>query len=150
MFDSIRSITKLTPTTKNWPDYDRAVIDDSFFKFRIPIWPLWPYPQAFEFEAFRTTNRWFLQNLKVTLFSCCYFFVRKKILRPQLCYSVLNKSITSTMITKFFVYKTSHYYETKESQILQQWKPPNFIKKSRKKNRLGRHDPKFKFQFYYI
>ena len=52
-------------------------MDDSFFKFRIPIWPLWPYPQAFEFVAFRTPNRQFLQNLKVTLLSCCYFFCLK-------------------------------------------------------------------------
>ena len=31
-------------------------MDKSFYTVRIIFWPLWPYPQAFEFVAFMTQN----------------------------------------------------------------------------------------------
>ena len=70
-YTSIRSITKLTPTTKTWPDYERSMIRKPFYSIRMLFWPLWPYPQAFESVVFMTKNWWYLWNSKVALFLYC-------------------------------------------------------------------------------
>ena len=46
---SIRSITKLTSTTKTWPDYDRSMIYEPFYTVIITpkkneVCPRWPDP----------------------------------------------------------------------------------------------------------
>ena len=68
---SIRSIAKLTSTTKTWPNYDRSLINLFTYNVGMSFCPLWPYPQAFEFVVFMTQNRWYLRNSNVALFSYC-------------------------------------------------------------------------------
>ena len=91
---SIRSITKLTSTTKTWPDYDKSMIYEPFYTVIILFWPLWPYPQAFESVVFMTQNRWYLQNSKVALFSCVVLYIEFTIF-------TLTRALTETSALSF-------------------------------------------------
>ena len=93
----------MTPATKTWPNYDRSLIGKPFYTIRMLFWPLWPYPQAFEFLVFMMQNRWFLRNCNVALFSYCCSFETSAYLS--------SSSVTVTqwaMFTKSFT--TEQYY----------------------------------------